>query len=642
MADQNKESFRGIESSKFEGAFFVVLFIVYMLLCLKTAWVCDDAFITFRTVDNFIQGFGLTWNVAERVQTFTHPLWFLVLSGGNFFSGELYYTAIFLSLLCSFLVFFLIWRWRGENWQAAALALGILTFSKSYLEYSTSGLENSLTHLLVGGFILYYFRVDKKPLAVFWLSLIAGLGLLNRMDLMLFFLWPLALFFYQNRSWKNFGWIIAGFLPVVAWEIFSLIYYGFLFPNTAYAKMICTGVGHSELIRQGWYYIINGLRFDPIAILAIITGIFSPWLMRKTLWPFALGLTIYLIYIIYIGGDFMAGRFLTVPLCISVFLISQMPLQSLRFSSGWLWLLLFLLGLLPAGSPVRSDFLYGEGKTVFCDEHHIYDERLQYYPKTGLFAPHRWDFYIFRNSRVPQPPFAVEERVGMKGYLAGPKVHLLDYLALGDPLLARMPAIRLPGPQSFHIAHFYRCIPDGYIESLINRDNRIKDHSLAAYYDKLRIITRGKLFSQRRAIEIMKMNLGYYDSLIQRELYRSPPLQVKKSREVRISDDGERIWFDPSNVHFSLQGVAVDFENETHSANLVVFLDQYGNYEVNLYRGNNEVCLMNIGNNWKESLLLKQYTLSIPEAVWKAGYTRLLIKPIRFSNRHTMGGIAYQ
>jgi len=41
----------------------------------RSAWLCDDAFITFRTADNFIHGYGLTWNVAERVQTYTHPLW---------------------------------------------------------------------------------------------------------------------------------------------------------------------------------------------------------------------------------------------------------------------------------------------------------------------------------------------------------------------------------------------------------------------------------------------------------------------------------------------------------------------------------------------------------------------------------------
>ena len=43
-------------------------------------WMCEDAFITLRTVDNWVNGFGLRWNVAERVQSYTHPLWMLCLT----------------------------------------------------------------------------------------------------------------------------------------------------------------------------------------------------------------------------------------------------------------------------------------------------------------------------------------------------------------------------------------------------------------------------------------------------------------------------------------------------------------------------------------------------------------------------------
>ena len=38
-----------------------------------TAWVSDDAFITFRVVDNALAGHGLVWNVGERVQAEHQP-----------------------------------------------------------------------------------------------------------------------------------------------------------------------------------------------------------------------------------------------------------------------------------------------------------------------------------------------------------------------------------------------------------------------------------------------------------------------------------------------------------------------------------------------------------------------------------------
>ena len=57
----------------------IVLLVFYAVILLRTAWLSDDGFITFRTIDNFIHGYGLRWNVAERVQTYTHPLWMLLL-----------------------------------------------------------------------------------------------------------------------------------------------------------------------------------------------------------------------------------------------------------------------------------------------------------------------------------------------------------------------------------------------------------------------------------------------------------------------------------------------------------------------------------------------------------------------------------
>lgn len=61
---------------------FVLLILlgIFALVLYRSAWLCDDAYITFRTVDNFINGYGLRYNTGERVQAYTHPLWLLLLS----------------------------------------------------------------------------------------------------------------------------------------------------------------------------------------------------------------------------------------------------------------------------------------------------------------------------------------------------------------------------------------------------------------------------------------------------------------------------------------------------------------------------------------------------------------------------------
>ena len=78
-----------------------ILGALFALVLVRTAWICDDAYISLRTLDNFVHGFGLRWNVAERVQTFTHPLWLFLLTIPYFLTREAYYTSILLCLAAS-------------------------------------------------------------------------------------------------------------------------------------------------------------------------------------------------------------------------------------------------------------------------------------------------------------------------------------------------------------------------------------------------------------------------------------------------------------------------------------------------------------------------------------------------------------
>jgi arabinofuranosyltransferase len=92
---------------------------------------------------NVTHGFGLTFNISERVQTFTHPLWMLPLTVGYVVVGNVYYATFFVSMLTSLVAFWLIVRGAASASQAW-LAAGLLIFSRAFVDYSTSGLENPL------------------------------------------------------------------------------------------------------------------------------------------------------------------------------------------------------------------------------------------------------------------------------------------------------------------------------------------------------------------------------------------------------------------------------------------------------------------------------------------------------------------
>ena len=107
---------------------YTLLLIPFVIILLRNAWVVGDAFITFRTVDNFVCGRGLTWNVAERVQSYTHPLWMLIVSLFYFVTREAYFTSLFLSLALAVLGLLLVMR-RLLMSDFASLALVALLVS---------------------------------------------------------------------------------------------------------------------------------------------------------------------------------------------------------------------------------------------------------------------------------------------------------------------------------------------------------------------------------------------------------------------------------------------------------------------------------------------------------------------------------
>jgi arabinofuranosyltransferase len=241
----------------------LALILVYILLLIETAWLGDGAYITFRTIDNFVNGYGLRWNIAERVQSYTHPLWLFLLSAIYFFTREIFFTSIITSIVISILAVNILSFKLSNTWENKVLILLVIIFSKAFIDYSTSGLENPLTNLLLVSFGYVYFKKENSTTKLFLLSILLSLILINRMDCALLVLPAFLYYLIKTKSFLNHQIILIGILPFLAWELFSLIYYGFPFPNTAYAK-INTGINHYDLIYQGLKYFYSSLKLDPL------------------------------------------------------------------------------------------------------------------------------------------------------------------------------------------------------------------------------------------------------------------------------------------------------------------------------------------------------------------------------------------
>jgi arabinofuranosyltransferase len=144
------------------------------------------------------------------------------------------------------------------------------------------------------------------------------------------------------------------------------------------------------------------------------------------------------------------------------------------------------------------------------------DERLYFAAGHALFTREREEPFRFSIPRVPPwPTMVVEEyAVGVRPYQAGPRATFIDYYALADPLLARLPTRdRL----EWRIGHFARDVPAGYKVARETGSTALMNRNLAAYYQRLRLITAGPIFDPERLKTVVRFNLGRYRDL--RETY---------------------------------------------------------------------------------------------------------------------------
>ncbi|MGO8992627.1 MAG: hypothetical protein ACLQVI_04820, partial [Polyangiaceae bacterium] len=352
------------------------------------------------------------------------------------------------------------------------------------------------------------------------LVIATGLIGLTRLDALLLVL-PALLVSVRGQPTRGvIARLAVGFLPLVGWHLFSFAYYGFLFPNTAYAKLNLH-IPLTDLLRQGRLYYVDSAANDPLTLLVIATGLISSlwggWVERAL----GLGIALYLAYILRIGGDFMSGRFFVAPFVIGIALVGLWrawadPRKALAAA-----VVALAAALVWPGSRLRSGAAYGAGinRSLNVGQDGIADERGYYYPSTGLLNVWRRRKELAAAS-LPVPPYGgsiqgaraaaasvhvtTQGEVGFFGYFAGPDVYVLDRFALADALLARLP---FEQTRDWRVGHYARRRPAGYDPSVLG-DSKIVDPRVREYNHVLQLITRAPVWSSARWRAIARMQLG--------------------------------------------------------------------------------------------------------------------------------------
>ena len=471
------------------------------------AWSSDDAEISYRVVENVVAGHGPVFNRDERVMVFTHPLWLGCLAALRLLTRlHAHWCAAALGLACSLATLLSLRQLLERAGPGAhfsfAVFVALAATSFTFLAYQTSGLENSLTHLLLLLAARAFVAGDGRQTSI-WV----WLGLLNRLDQGLLLLPLMAA--AALGQWRTEGFLrtlrlqATAALPLLCWELFSAVYYGFLLPNTAVAKLWPL----TDQRLRGFDYLVDLILAEPVhaAVLGALV-VAALWQVLRSSAPgdrggratllLIGGAALQTLYVIWVGGDFMRGRFLTsaaVALalagCLSLAL-RRPEWPAWRPLVGGVLALLCLTDLRASAESPRRHWYTGRPGA-----------------KTLRWISNEWSFYADRSSllrapfsRLP-PIFSAVERddpqrqmtfclkVGDPEERYPPNVKWLmrDWAFITDPFTARIPDYN---PDS-NVGHVIKSVPSEYLAlekaALVPRYRDIDRPALEAAYRRQRL-----------------------------------------------------------------------------------------------------------------------------------------------------------
>jgi hypothetical protein len=346
-----------------------VLIVFGIAVAIRSAWICDDAFITLRYIDNFERGLGLVYNQGERVEGYTHFLWLILLAAAHRTGIDILDLGRYLPIVfhAGTLALLTLWSFRRSGSAAFfPLAAAGVALNPDVQIWASSGLETAAFTTCVTGTVLAAAMSRLRPGAVATLAALATLfrpeGLLVSAAAAAIIAWrqPGALARF-TAAW------LALVAPLVIWR---LAYYDAWVPNTYYAKS-----ASAAYWSQGWRYCALYFWLHPIPLVSLAAGIAAVCVPRvRQRLPVIVGAVMVsvamLVYVARVGGDFMFARFL-VPITPLLYLVIE------EITHGWRPLLrgaavVLVLAATALSYVQRDRVLDAAGAKGIVDEHALY------------------------------------------------------------------------------------------------------------------------------------------------------------------------------------------------------------------------------------------------------------------------------
>jgi hypothetical protein len=434
--------------TKISWAILILMLIALLAVHIQMlAGLTDDAYISFRYSKNLAQGQGLRWNPGgEKVEGYTNFLWVLIGALGFLLLPDrlpqLMSGLGILFLLATIWIFLRMLALQFPDKRlTSVVGVFFLAASGPLVLWSTSGLETMMFAMLTTAgflsFLQYLKTVRTKYYRQVWI--ISLLLFLTRPDGIIFavvmgcyfLLWQKGLF----RRERLLPFLTFFLLPFLAYNIWRIAYFGNWLPNTFYAK--ATGAALNQIKKGGLYLfdfsLVYLLPLFPLALYLIVHRIRTAADGRHFKTVSLLFLGVFTVYILLVGGDYMAMYRFFVPLLPLLYLLITGEFLQIAGSGkntlGFLLLaaavLITFLPSTPLDRPIwggNHPYHYG------CYEGYRTEQwYLNRYITIGK---------LFGQIKRSAAESIVIPAIGAVGYYCG--MNVIDYYGLTEPHIARM------------------------------------------------------------------------------------------------------------------------------------------------------------------------------------------------------------
>lgn len=485
---------------------------VFLGLLSLFSYLCDDAYISFRYVHNLVNGRGLVWNPApfRPVEGYTSLSWVVLLGAVWRWTGVSPVDAAPPILAACSVGTLVLTAWAVATWPLRHLAavrgwllcgtLAIVATNLTFLQWSTSGLEQALNTLLVVAWTLLGLRGRPGWTVILGLASLAALLELTRPDGLLFLGATVAVAVAWAIAHRNPAWI-AALVPLAVPAVhlgWRYLTYGQWVPNTYFAKHAGAWPDMGLAYAAGFLLEYAGFLWIPPLIAAMAWSPPLAWvagLSWERLGRWAVGLAVvahFFYYTLSIGGDHFGFRIYhhLVPLgALGLIVALDHSRWRVRDTLAWLALTAVAGNLIPwshwaitrdakaleqrgedphllyphwplplAGWPALWDAQQAWTRHHFVGirhRAHVHNiERLKkQYPSREQGESYRWDH--------ADVPIIHAASVGYPAWVL-PNVAVIDKLGLNDAIIAHTP---LQTGQKRKMAHDRRP-PPGYLACL--------------------------------------------------------------------------------------------------------------------------------------------------------------------------------